>query len=58
MITPIENRKISIKQNKLFQTQSDIYTGEEIMKFSKRHPIYKALLKLEFENVLRKFQKI
>ncbi|MFX1448771.1 MAG: hypothetical protein ACFFCG_11665 [Promethearchaeota archaeon] len=36
---------------------ADIYTGEEIMRFNKRHPIYKTLMKLEFEDVLRNFKK-
>jgi hypothetical protein len=33
----------------------DIYSGEEKIKFSDRHPIFKTLMKLEFEDVLRNF---
>ncbi|MFW9936913.1 MAG: hypothetical protein ACFFD5_04650 [Candidatus Thorarchaeota archaeon] len=29
-----------------------IYSGSEKMRFNERHPIFKALLKLEFEEVL------
>ena len=36
----------------------DIYTGDERIQFTQRHPIYKTLMKLEFEDVLRKFQKV
>ena len=38
-------------------TQTDIYSGEEIMRFNNRHPVYKSLMKLEFENVLRNYPK-
>jgi len=34
---------------------SDIYSGEETIRFDNRHPIYKTLMKLEFEDVLRSF---
>ncbi len=34
---------------------SDIYSGEESMRFKNRHPIYKSLMKIEFEDVLRNF---
>jgi hypothetical protein len=36
---------------------SDIYSGEETMRFDNRHPIYKTLMKLEFEDILRSFQR-
>ena len=36
---------------------SDIYSGEETIRFDYRHPIYKTLMKLEFEDVLRSFLK-
>lgn len=32
---------------------SDIYTGYEKIPFEDRHPIYKAILKLEFEDVIK-----
>jgi hypothetical protein len=35
----------------------DIYSGEEIIRFNKRHSIYKSLMKLEFEEALRAFQR-
>lgn len=34
---------------------SDIYSGEETIGFNNRHPIYKTLMKLEFEDTLRSF---
>ena len=34
---------------------NDIYSGEEQIKFNNRHPIYKSLMKIEFEEVLRRF---
>jgi len=57
MVKQIENENELIKQNKLFPTQSDIYSGEETIRFNSRHPIYKALMKLEFEDVLRSFPR-
>lgn len=33
----------------------DIYSGEETIRFDNRHPIYKTLMKLEFEDILRRF---
>ncbi len=36
---------------------SDIYSGEETIRFDKRHPIYKTLMKLEFEDILRRFPR-
>jgi len=33
----------------------DIYSGEETIRFNNRHPIYKTLMKLEFEEILRSF---
>ena len=35
----------------------DIYSGEETIRFNNRHPIYKTLMKLEFEDILRRFQR-
>jgi hypothetical protein len=37
--------------------ETDIYNGTENLRFSTRHPIYKALMKLEFEDVIRKYHK-
>jgi len=33
-------------------SRPDIYTGEESIPFQERHPIYKALMKLEFQDLL------
>ena len=57
MVKQIENENELIKQNKLFPTQSDIYSGEEAIRFNIRHPIFKSLMKLEFEEVIRKYSK-
>jgi hypothetical protein len=35
----------------------DIYSGDEKMRFNNRHPIFKTLMKLEFEDVLRGFNQ-
>jgi hypothetical protein len=35
----------------------DIYSGEESIGFDSRHPIYKTLMKLEFEDILRRFPR-
>ena len=37
---------------------SDIYSGEETLRFVNRHPIYKSLMKIEFEEVIRKYHKL
>lgn len=34
-----------------------IYSGNESIPFNQRHPIYKSLMKIEFENVIRDFKK-
>jgi len=39
------------------ETTPDIYSGYEYIPFNKRHPIYKALMKLEFEESIREFKK-
>ncbi len=36
----------------------DIYSGEETIRFNNRHPTYKSLMKIEFEEVLRKYHKL
>jgi hypothetical protein len=41
----------------LLPTQTDIYSGEETIRFDNRHPIFKTLMKLEFEDVLRSFTR-
>ena len=47
-----------VNLSRLIPNQTDIYSGEEIIRFDNRHPIYKTLMKLEFEDVLRSFTKI
>ena len=37
--------------------RQDIYSGEESIRFDNRHPVFKTLMKLEFEDVLRNFSK-
>jgi len=37
---------------------SDIYSGKEVISFNNRHPIFRTLMKLEFEEVLRKYHKL
>jgi len=37
--------------------RGDIYSGEESIRFDNRHPVFKTLMKLEFEDVLRNFSK-
>jgi len=44
-----------IKSPGLFPAQTDIYSGEESIRFNNRHPIYRSLMKIEFEEVLRSF---
>jgi len=45
----------------LLPTQTDIYSGEETIRFDNRHPIFKTLMKLEFEeefeDILRSFTR-
>jgi len=47
-----------VNPSRLFPTQTDIYSGDENIHFNDRHPIYKTLMKLEFEDVLRSFPNI
>ena len=49
---------IPVNPSRLFLTQTDIYSGEETIHFDDRHPIYKTLMKLEFEEVLRSYSRI
>jgi len=48
---------IIIPFSKIFKedNSNNIYTGSEKMRFSERHPIFKALLKLEFEEVILEY---
>jgi len=56
MIKHIESESKLINSNRRFHTQTDIYSGEEIIRFNNRHPIYRALMKIEFEEVLRSYR--
>jgi hypothetical protein len=50
-----ELQKFIIPFSSIFKTNrvNDIYTGNEGIPFKDRHPIYKALLKLEFEEAIK-----
>jgi hypothetical protein len=37
--------------------KKDIYSGNETIPFSQRHPIFKSLMKLEFQDALREFKR-
>ena len=37
------------------KSSPDIYKGYEKIPFQQRHPVYKAIMKIEFEEALRKF---
>lgn len=37
--------------------EPDIYTGVEKIPFEQRHPIYKALMRTEFEDEIKNFSK-
>ncbi len=49
--------KLSSDNYELIKELPDIYSGEENLRFDNRHPIYKTLMKLEFEDVLRSFTR-
>ena len=40
------------------ECEPDIYNGKELMTFSQRHSIYKALMLTEFEDVIKDFSKV
>lgn len=48
-------RQIKLKKEQMDSFQNDIYSGEENIQFINRHPIFKTLMKLEFEDILRSF---
>lgn len=35
----------------------DIYSGTEQIRFNNRHPIYRTLMKIEFEDAMRQYLK-
>ncbi len=35
----------------------DIYSGTEQLQFNNRHPIYRTLMKIEFEDAMRQYLK-
>jgi hypothetical protein len=54
----LNNQKLKLDSNTLNRLENrDIYSGSEEIHFSNRHPIFKALMKLEFEDVIRNYQK-
>jgi hypothetical protein len=58
MLKQIKIEREIINPNKLFLNQTDIYSGEESIQFNNRHPIYRALMKIEFEEVLRSYRNM
>ena len=48
--------KINTIREAVKKPDQDIYCGNENLTFRERHPIYKTLMKLEFEDILRNFQ--
>jgi hypothetical protein len=50
----VKTREFS-KNPEYIREISEIYSGEETIRFDNRHPIYKTLMKLEFEDILRSF---
>ena len=51
------NQNDQNSQSSLSNIRGDIYSGEETIRFDNRHPVFKTLMKLEFEDVLRNFSK-
>lgn len=50
-----DQQKFLIPFSSIFKTKriNDIYTGNEKIPFKDRHPVYRALLKLEFEEAIK-----
>jgi len=50
-----DQQKFLIPFSSIFKTKrvNDIYKGNEKIPFKDRHPTYKALLKLEFEEAIK-----
>ncbi|MFX0076061.1 MAG: hypothetical protein ACFE96_11500 [Candidatus Hermodarchaeota archaeon] len=55
MVEQVKFDKEIIISRENILSQNDIYSGEEVIQFNNRHPIFKTLMKLEFEDVLRNF---
>jgi len=49
--------KIIIPFSEFFnkETAKDIYDGNEKLPFNKKHPIFKSLMKVEFEDAMRDY---
>lgn len=49
--------KVTISFSKFIKKQisKDIYIGNEKIPFNKRHPIFKSLMKVEFEDAVRDY---
>jgi hypothetical protein len=41
----------------IIKEEDYIYSGEETIPFSQRHPTFKSLMKLEFQDVLCEFER-
>jgi hypothetical protein len=45
------------KESKIENHNLDFYSGDEKISFNNRHPIYRTLMKLEFEKAIRNYLK-
>jgi len=56
----LEISKVVIPFSKSYRdtNKGDIYSGNEKIPFRSRHPIFKSLLRIEFEAVMREYLEI
>ncbi|MFX1497710.1 MAG: hypothetical protein ACFFBH_09305 [Promethearchaeota archaeon] len=49
--------RIIIPFSKIFYTgkRNDIYSGEEVIQFKNRNPIFKSLMRIEFEDAMKEY---
>ncbi|MFX0020523.1 MAG: hypothetical protein ACFFB1_15045 [Promethearchaeota archaeon] len=55
--TEIVKMKIPYSNFYKLKQNEDIYSGNEQIPFKERHPIFKCLLRLEFEEAVREYLK-
>ncbi|MFX0058664.1 MAG: hypothetical protein ACFE85_15990 [Candidatus Hodarchaeota archaeon] len=55
-----DSSKAVISYSEFFKKQirQDIYVGNENIPFNKKHPIFKSLMRVEFEDAMKEFLKI
>lgn len=41
----------------IVERKRDIYTGDEKLPFKQRHPTFRSLMKLEFQDALRNYER-